>query len=249
MASSKAQQEDTATGARTRPKSGAKAKPAAKPQPATKNKSQAAKTKAPVARTAAAQERLDQIVSAAVKVINESGLAGLSLPAVAAEVGISHVGVLHYVGSKRGLLEEVVKRAYDKAERQTGYVASFLPGGAREGEKPSLPEYCRILIEENSGRRELVLLFHTLNTESYLPDSPLHEYFTERTRHMLDRNDELKWDVPEGVNASDAHSCALATIYGLEGRWLERPDEVDLVKEWSRFENLLFPLPLWEGRR
>ncbi len=93
------------------------------------------------------------------------------------------------------------------------------------------------------------MLFHTLNTESYLPDSPLHEYFTERTRPMLDRNDELKWDVPEGVNASDAYSCALATIYGLEGRWLKRPGEVDLVEEWSRFEKLLFPLPLWEGRR
>ena len=162
---------------------------------ANKNAKTSAKAKAearmPAARTAAAQERLDQIVSAAVKVINESGLTGFSLPAVAAEVGISHVGVLHYVGSKNGLLLEVVKRAYDKAERQTGYVASFRPGGAREGERPNLPEYCRIVVEENSARRELVLLFHTL----------------------------------------------------------ARPDEVDLLAEWARFEDLLFPLPQWEGRR
>lgn len=203
----------------------------------------------PVARTAAAQERLDQIVCAAVKVINESGLTGFSLPAVAAEVGISHVGVLHYVGSKNGLLLEVVKRVYDKAERQTGYVASFLPGGEREGERPSLPEYCRIVVEENSARRELVLLFHTLNTDSYLPDSPVHEFFADRTRHMLGRDEELRWDVPEGVNAADAYSCVLAAMYGLEGRWLARPDEVDLLAEWERFEDLLFPLPQWEGRR
>ena len=220
---------------------------------ANKNAKTSAKAKAearmPAARTAAAQERLDQIVSAAVKVINESGLTGFSLPAVAAEVGISHVGVLHYVGSKNGLLLEVVKRAYDKAERQTGYVASFRPGGAREGERPSLPEYCRIVVEENSARRELVLLFHTLNTDSYLPDSPVHEFFADRTRHMLGRDEELRWDVPEGVNAADAYSCALAAMYGLEGRWLARPDEVDLLAEWARFEDLLFPLPQWEGRR
>ena len=220
---------------------------------ANKNAKTSAKAKAearmPAARTAAAQERLDQIVSAAVKVINESGLTGFSLPAVAAEVGISHVGVLHYVGSKNGLLLEVVKRAYDKAERQTGYVASFRPGGTREGERPNLPEYCRIVVEENSGRRELVLLFHTLNTDSFLPDSPLHEFFAERTRLMLGRDEVLRWDVPEGVNPADACSCALAAMYGLEGRWLARPDEVDLLAEWARFEDLLFPLPQWEGRR
>ncbi len=216
---------------------------------AAKSSTKAAGRTAPVARTAAAQERLDQIVSAAVKVINESGLSGFSLPAVAAEVGISHVGVLHYVGSKNGLLFEVVKRVYDKAERQVGYVQSFYPGGSREGERPNLPEYCRIVVEENSGRRELVLLFHTLNTDSYLPDSPVHEFFAERTRHMLGRDEELEWDVPEGMNAADAYSCALAAMYGLEGRWLARPDEVDLLAEWSRFEELLFPLPLWEGRR
>ena len=228
----------------------ARAKDKAKTGAKAKAKSEAkTKAKAPVARTAAAQERLDQIVSAAVKVINESGLTGFSLPAVAAEVGISHVGVLHYVGSKNGLLLEVVKRAYDKAERQTGYVASFRPGGAREGERPSLPEYCRIVVEENSARRELVLLFHTLNTDSFLPDSPLHEFFAERTRLMLGRDEELRWDVPEGVNAADAYSCALAAMYGLEGRWLARPDEVDLLAEWARFEDLLFPLPQWEGRR
>ncbi len=204
---------------------------------------------APVARTAAAQERLDQIVSAAVKVINESGLTGFSLPAVAAEVGISHVGVLHYVGSKQGLLAEVVKRVYDRGEPETAYMKSFLPGGEREGERPKLPEYCRIVVEENSARRELVLLFHTLNTDSYLPNSPLHEFFADRTRDTLGSYGELEWDVPEGVSAADAYSCALATMYGLEGRWLANPEEVDLVEEWARFEGLLFPLPLWKGRR
>ena len=203
----------------------------------------------PEPRTAAGRERLEQIVQAAVKVINESGLAGFSLPAVAAEVGISHVGVLHYVGNKNALLLEVVKRVYDQTPRQNAFVDSYRAGGEHEGERPNLAEYCRIIVEENSGRRPLVLLFHTLNSDSYLPDSPLHEYFADRTRHMLGSDEELNWNVPEGIDGDAAHSCALATMYGLEGRWLARPDEVDLVAEWARFEDFLFPLPLWEGYR
>ncbi len=201
-------------------------------------------------RTPAAQERMDQIVTAAVKVINESGLAGFSLSAVAAEVGISHVGVLHYVGSKKGLLLEVVKHAYDQNQAQTEFLDSFKPGGSREGEQPRIPEYARLIVESNANRREFVLLFHTLNTDSYLPGSVMHEYFAERTRNALDRDGvELAWAVPEGVDASTVFSCTWAAMYGLEGRWLARPDEVDLLAEWTQFENFLFPLPQWEGFR
>ena len=66
------------------------------------------KTPTPAAkkRSAAAQERLDQIVSAAVRLINARGFNGMSLQAVADEVGITQAGVLHYVGSKHGLLVE-----------------------------------------------------------------------------------------------------------------------------------------------
>ncbi len=215
------------------------------------SKAKAASAKPAAApRTEAAQERMDQIVQAAVKVINESGLAGFSLPAVAAEVGISHVGVLHYVGSKKGLLLEVIKHVYDENQPQNEYLDSFRPGGSRAGEQPRIPEYTRLVVGANADQRELVLLFHTLNTDSYLPGSVTHEYFVERTRNALDHDGvELPWAVPEGVDTATAFSCAWAAMYGLEGRWLARPDEVDLVAEWARFEDFLFPLPQWEGYR
>ena len=55
-----------------------------------------------------------------------------------------------------------------------------------------------------------------------------------------------------GMTEEDAQlalSVALVAMYGLEGRWLARPDEIDYEAEWARFEDVLFPLPLWEGYR
>lgn len=210
----------------------------------------AEKKKAAAPNTPAAQERRDQIVKAAVKVINEAGLTGFSLPAVAAEVGISHVAVLHYMGSKKDLLLEVIKRAYDKQPGEVEFLQAYRPGGSREGERPLIPQYARMIVEANVARRELVLLFHTLNVDACLPGSVTHEYFLERTHDALDKDGvELPWLVPEGVDVKTAFSCTWAAIYGLEGRWLAAPDEIDLLAEWTRFEDFLFPLPQWEGFR
>lgn len=210
----------------------------------------AEKKKAAVPNTPAAQERRDQIVKAAVKVINEAGLAGFSLPAVAAEVGISHVAVLHYMGSKKDLLLEVIKHAYDKQPGEVEFLQAYRPGGSREGERPRIPEYARLIVEANAQRRELVLLFHTLDVDSCLPGSVTHEYFVERTRDALDKDSvELAWLVPEGVDAKTAFACTWAAIFGLEERWLASDGELDLLAEWTRFEDFLYPLPQWEGFR
>ena len=61
--------------------------------------------------------------------------------------------------------------------------------------------------------------------------------------------EHIPWSVPEGVDVKLSLSVAMAAMYGLEGRWLARPDEIDYEAEWARFEDVLFPLPLWEGYR
>ena len=93
------------------------------------------------------------------------------------------------------------------------------------------------------------MLFQMLNTEAMSPESPLHEYFNDRSRGVIEPEPGGNWSVPEGVDANEALSCALAAMYGLEGRWVARPDEIDYPAEWSKFEDILFPLPLWEGYR
>lgn len=200
-------------------------------------------------RSAAAQERLDQIVSAAVKLINERGYSGMSLQAVADEVGITQAGVLHYVGNKHGLLLEVIQHYYDRSSSDEDYLALFAPGGALEGQHPKIPEYCRLIVAENNNQPELVMLFQTLNTEAMSPASPMHDYFNKRSRDIATPEQPKDWAVPEGVDAQETLSCAMAAMYGLEGRWLARPDEIDYPAEWAKFEDVLFPLPLWEGYR
>lgn len=200
-------------------------------------------------RSTAAQERLDQIVLAAVDVINARGYNGMSLQAVADKVGITQAGVIHYVGNKKGLLMEVIEHYYDRSSGAEDYLSLFKEGGVFEGQVPKLPEYCRLIVAENNGQPELVRLFQTLNTEAMSPDSPIHEYFAQRTRSITDEDNGHEWAVPEGLDPQTALSCAMAAMYGLEGRWLARPDEIDYPAEWARFEDVLFPLPLWEGYR
>lgn len=200
-------------------------------------------------RSAAAQNRFEQIIQAAVRLINERGYAGTSLQAVADAVGISQPGVLHYVGSKRGLLTEVIRRYYDHRSSIENYISLYASRGIREGRLPKIPEFCRLIVEENSRQPELVMLFQMLSTEGMSPASPLHEYFNSRSRNITDPQCEIEWSVPEGVDASTTLSCAMAAMYGLEGRWVARQDEIDYPAEWSKFEDVLFPLPLWEGYR
>lgn len=199
--------------------------------------------------SAAARERLEQIIEAAVRLINLRGSSGMSLQMVADEVGITQAGVLHYVKSKHGLLVEVIKHYYDRSSSADDYLALFEPGGVFEGQQPKIPEFCRLIAAENSNQPEMVRLFQTLNTEAMSPDSPLHDYFADRSRNVSNPERKRSWSAPEGVNADDAYSCAMAALYGLEGRWLARPDEIDYLEEWARFEDVLFPLPLWEGYR
>lgn len=126
-------------------------------------------------KSAAAQERLQQIVDAAVEIINEEGYSGLSLQAVANRVGITQPGVIHYVGSKKGLLQEIIEYYYDAQDGTDEYLALFEAGQLFEGKKPKLPEYLRLIVEQNAGRPELVMLFQVLNTEALAeqPDARL----------------------------------------------------------------------------
>lgn len=199
--------------------------------------------------SAAAQERLQQIVDAAVEIIGEDGYSGLSLQAVANKVGITQPGVIHYVGSKKGLLQKVIEYYYDAIDGTEEYMELFEPGQIFEGRHPRIPEYCRLIVEQNAGRPELVMLFQVLNTEAISAKSPTHEYFVERSRNISNPSNGIEWLVPEGVDGETTFSCAMAAMYGLEGRWLARQDEIDYMAEWAKWEDVLFPLPLWEGYR
>ena len=201
------------------------------------------KTPTPAAkkRSAAAQERLDQIVSAAVRLIKRAAY-GMSLQAVADEVGITQAGVLHYVGSKHGLLVEVIRRYYDRSSTLDDYLSLFHPGRAFEGQSPKIPEYCRLLVAENNNQPELVMLFQMLNTEAMSTESPLHEYFNDRSRGVIEPEPNVNWSVPE----ERRHRSHLVRAGG--DVWIGRPlggatDEIDYPAECPSLRTSSFPFP------
>ncbi|NMM93823.1 TetR/AcrR family transcriptional regulator [Bifidobacterium oedipodis] len=200
-------------------------------------------------RRMSSEERFEQIVDVAVRLIGRKGYYGMSLQDVASEIGISQTAVIHRVKNKQGLLIAVIERYYDRLDATASYLAQFEPGGAREGELPKIPEALHAVVEQNVGQPELVRVFEMLNAEAMSPEHPAYAYFAKRPQWMRDTYRAYEWQVPDGVDGEFVYMLANAAMYGLEGRWLARPDEIDFLSEWERYSDYLFPLPQWEGCR
>ena len=59
-------------------------------------------------------DRRTAILDAAVESFGKLGYYGTSLQRIATEVGLTKAGVLHYVGSKEGLLDLALTEEYDR---------------------------------------------------------------------------------------------------------------------------------------
>ncbi|WEV64834.1 TetR/AcrR family transcriptional regulator [Bifidobacterium sp. ESL0732] len=195
------------------------------------------------------EQRFEQIVDAAVKVIARKGYYGMSIQDVANEIGISQTAIIHHVKNKRGLLIAVIERHYDRADAVKTYMDQFNPGGPRAGELPKIPEALRCVVQQNAEQPELVKVFETLNTEAMSPEHPAYAYFAQRPQRMIETFRQHEWAVPDGVDGEFVYMLANATMYGLEGRWLANQKSIDFLKEWDRYADYLFPLPQWEGCR
>ena len=166
------------------------------------------------------EERRREIMDAAVRLVGEKGYYGTSLKEIADAVGMSQPGLLHYIGTKEGLLSMLITDNYDVYGTPEDFMKSGLPGS--DPEAPLFPAYLRYLVRYNAQRRELVRLYMVLGSEAYSPEHPLHEYFENRP--------------------------AAEAMDGIQVRWLRNPP-VDLYDEWLVFERMIFPSPLWDNYR
>lgn len=64
--------------------------------------------------SASYRKRRREIAAAAVRVFNRLGLAGASLSAVAAELGIDRASLYYYIGSKEELFDEIVREVIER---------------------------------------------------------------------------------------------------------------------------------------
>ena len=118
-------------------------------------------------------DRRSAILNAAVECFGTLGYYGTSLQRIATMVNLTKPGVLHYVGSKEGLLHAVLDEMYD---RETEDVTA----GMVRDERPLIAEMWRRTVAVNAKRPELVHMFSTLSAEALNPDHPAHDYFAER---------------------------------------------------------------------
>ena len=192
--------------------------------------------------------RRAEITHAAAHLISQHGYNGISLKDVADMVGMSQPGVLHYVGSKEGLLSLLVTDIYDVNGTPEEFVQTGLPGS--DPDHPHLPAYFDYLVAHNAGRPELTQLYTVLETEAISTNHPLHDYFIRRPTEVWEHYSKFPWLLPDGIGwAADMPSkvrMSLEVMDGIQIRLLREP-KIDYVREWSRFKALIFPSPLWDG--
>lgn len=189
-------------------------------------------------------ERRRLILEATCALIAERGFWGLSMQDVADRCGLTVPGLLHYVGSKAGLLVAVLEhRDVEDAK------ALRVQLGATEAEVPDewstggpagvdLRQLCAATMRRNAGQPEIVRLFAVLAVESLNPGHPAHGYFANRqilvtasfadlARPLTGRPEQLARQI-------------VAMMDGLQVQWLRAPGAIDLVKEWEAVAQSLF---------
>lgn len=186
-------------------------------------------------------DRRSEILKAAVELFGTLGYYGTTLQKIAVMVSLTKAGVLHYVGSKEGLLHAVLDEMYD---RETIDITASMV----RDEQPNIAEMWRKTVSINAKRPKLVHMFSTLSAEALNPDHPAHDYFVTREERIVDVAAHIRWHVPEGINAEQVLRAGFAMMDGVQLRWLRKPDQ-DLNAMWTQCEDVLFPLPQWDGYR
>lgn len=185
--------------------------------------------------------RLNAILDATIECFGRFGYYGTSLQRIADAVGLTKAGVLHYAGSKEGLLALVLTERYDRETE------SIMEGMITE-DRPLIAEMWRRTVAINSHRPALVHMFSTLSAEALDPEHPAHEYFARREQNIVSNATNINWHVPDGVNIKHVLQAGFSMMDGLQLRWLRTPGQ-DLNAMWADCEDALLPLPLWENYR
>ncbi len=201
-----------------------------------------------------ADERRAQIIEVATELVARHGFNGLSLQRVADGVGVTQAGLLHYIGSKEGLLELLLDHSYDRYGTPQDFIDSGDPA-ATHPDGISLPAYFRYLVGVNEARPHLMGLYMILGAEAMDPAHPAHDHFVDRPDQVWGYYSTFTWRLPPEIVAAGGWptmrplvEMCLEAMDGAQVRFFRRPT-VSLADEWARWEPILFPSPTWDGYR
>jgi AcrR family transcriptional regulator len=191
----------------------------------------------PRSTTPEGREQRDRILRAALGLFTAHGFRGASLDAVAAEVGISRQGVLHYFPSKTHLLLGVL----DLRDELTMARAEQRPRDT------SLADGLIAVVEENQREPDLTRLYTVLAAEGVAPEHPGHERFQERYRNVRGalahavEEDQRAGRLNTAIDPVDLATLLTAVMDGLQLQFLLDPESVDMVEPLRALFALLRP--------
>src|ERR1700712_4671392 len=169
------------------------------------------------------RERRQAILESALEVFSTLGSRGASMSAIARHVGVSPALLQYYFSTREDLLEEVIT-AWDRdnAKRSEGltHFAHALRG-----------------MQHNMQIPGLIHLYMAAVVEATDPDHPNREFYLKRYEGMNwamaqeIRIQQASGNVDPDADPERIARILLATIEGLQIRWLHRPD-FDLAQEF-----------------
>lgn len=173
------------------------------------------------------RERRQAILESTLQVFSELGSRGASLSAIARNVGISPALLQYYFPSRDELLREVITE-WDHENEAAGVGLSHFADWLKA-------------IRHNQQIPGLVHLYMTCVVEATDPDHPHRDFYRRRyellTPEIVEeiRNQQLRGSVPASADPERIARILLATIEGLQIRWLHEPS-------FDMFDEFLYTL-------
>jgi AcrR family transcriptional regulator len=159
----------------------------------------------------------EEILDAALAVIARNGYQRTSVRDIAAAVGLSQAGLLHYFSSKELLFAEILRRR-DEVDRER---------------MPSDPD-ARVdglidVVRHNADVPGLVQLYAELSTEASHHDHAAHDFFRQRYAALRVQLGEAlaaaqaRGELSRSLDAESVATILLATADGLQTQWMLEP--------------------------
>jgi AcrR family transcriptional regulator len=180
-------------------------------------------------------ERREQILQAAYEAIDEHGERA-SLQDIADRVGVTQPALTYYFPTRVDLLLAVLERR----DRRGREIASAAASGK------SMVEAMAASARHATDHPGLAKLYVTLSAAATDPESPAHDYFTERYRALgAEVTRELEAQQKAGALRADQPAghlarAVLAVMDGLQIQWMHDPT-VDIAAIAETFTRILAP--------
>ncbi|QKJ20607.1 TetR/AcrR family transcriptional regulator [Microbacterium hominis] len=167
----------------------------------------------------------EEILTRALDVIAREGMAGTSVKELAAAVGLSQAGLLHYFDSKEELFAEILRKR-DEVDSAAFSVPEDLSRATLEDIRRGYVGITR----HNAQVPGVVQLFAQLSVEAADPGHAAHDFFVARGAQLRGYfADAVARAQADGLITSEVAPETIARIFqavadGLQVQWMLEPD-------------------------